>query len=73
LGSEAGAQSRLLYHKYLVVNILCISNCWLKRPLNVRRHAHLPYSKFSVVAARLTKSGKIVAGCNVVAEANPTC
>ena len=30
-----------------------------------RDHAYAPYSKFSVGAALLTKSGKIFAGCNV--------
>ena len=30
-----------------------------------RDHAHAPYSKFSVGAALLTKSGKIFTGCNV--------
>lgn len=31
----------------------------------VRRHAHAPYSNFSVGAALLTKSGKVFTGCNV--------
>src|SRR6266513_3056749 len=31
----------------------------------VRDQAHAPYSKFSVGAALLTKSGKIFTGCNV--------
>ncbi len=33
--------------------------------LDVRRHAHAPYSNFSVGAALLAKSGKIFTGCNV--------
>src|SRR2546423_864033 len=33
--------------------------------LDVRRHAHAPYSHFAVGAALLTKSGKIFTGCNV--------
>lgn len=33
--------------------------------LEVRNHAHAPYSKFQVGAAVLTSDGKIFAGCNV--------
>ena len=32
---------------------------------SAQRRAHAPYSKFHVGAALLTKSGKIVTGCNV--------
>ena len=32
---------------------------------DVRQRAHAPYSKFSVGAALLTKSGKIFVGCNI--------
>src|ERR1700730_12639606 len=37
----------------------------IKCALEVRRHAYAPYSRFSVGAALLTKSGKIFTGCNV--------
>lgn len=32
---------------------------------DAQRRAHAPYSKFQVGAALLTKSGKIIKGCNV--------
>lgn len=31
----------------------------------IRAHAHVPYSKYRVGAALLTKSGKIYRGCNI--------
>jgi cytidine deaminase len=37
----------------------------IKAALDVRSHAHAPYSKFSVGAALLTKSGSVYQGCNV--------
>jgi cytidine deaminase len=37
----------------------------VKAAFKVRGHAHAPYSKFSVGAALLTKSGKIFTGRNV--------
>ncbi len=37
----------------------------LKMAFEVRSRAHVPYSKFSVGAAVLTKSGKIFTGCNI--------
>jgi cytidine deaminase len=33
--------------------------------LDVRNHAHVPYSNFAVGAALLTRSGKVFTGCNV--------
>ena len=36
-----------------------------KAAREVRRRAHAPYSKFLVGAALLTRSGKVVTGCNV--------
>ncbi|MDB6058496.1 MAG: cytidine deaminase [Verrucomicrobiales bacterium] len=33
--------------------------------INVRSHAHAPYSRFAVGAALLTRSGKVFVGCNV--------
>lgn len=37
----------------------------VKAALEVRHHAHVPYSDFAVGAALLTRSGKIFTGCNV--------
>jgi cytidine deaminase len=37
----------------------------VKAALEVRNRAHVPYSKFAVGAALLTRSGKIFTGCNV--------
>ena len=37
----------------------------MERALEATRHAHAPYSHFSVGAALLTRSGKIFTGCNV--------
>ncbi|SRR5712691_10921095 len=37
----------------------------------VRASAHAPYSKFSVGAALLTRSGKILVGCNGVENLSP--
>lgn len=37
----------------------------LKTAEEARKNAYVPYSKFSVGAALLTKSGKIYTGCNI--------
>jgi cytidine deaminase len=37
----------------------------IKAALDVRNHAHVPYSNFAVGAALLTQSGKVFTGCNV--------
>ncbi len=37
----------------------------LTAAIDVRRHAHAPYSRFAVGAAVRAPSGKIYAGCNV--------
>jgi cytidine deaminase len=37
----------------------------IKAALDVRNHAHVPYSNFAVGAALLTQSGKVFIGCNV--------
>jgi cytidine deaminase len=37
----------------------------IKAALDVRNHAHVPYSNFAVGAALLTRSGKVFTGCNV--------
>ena len=37
----------------------------LDRARDARRHAYVPYSRFTVGAALLTDSGEIVTGCNV--------
>lgn len=37
----------------------------IEAAVDVRRHAHAPYSNFAVGAALLTKSGRIFTGCNV--------
>ena len=40
-------------------------NDLLNAAVEVRQHAHAPYSNFAVGAALLTKSGRIFTGCNV--------
>ncbi len=42
-----------------------------KAAKNVRKKAHVPYSKFKVGAALLTKNNKIIIGCNVENAAYP--
>lgn len=37
----------------------------LSRAMEVRTHAYVPYSRFAVGAALLTRSGKIYPGCNI--------
>jgi len=37
----------------------------LEKAYEVRKFAYIPYSKFSVGAALLTKEGKIFQGCNI--------
>jgi cytidine deaminase len=37
----------------------------LERAMQAREHAYVPYSKFKVGAALLTRDGKVFAGCNV--------
>jgi cytidine deaminase len=37
----------------------------MEAAFKVRGHAHAPYTKFSVGAAVLTRSGKIFTGCNI--------
>lgn len=43
----------------------------IKQAINVRERAYVPYSKFPVGAALLTKSGKVYTGCNVENAAYP--
>ncbi|MFD1038650.1 cytidine deaminase [Virgibacillus byunsanensis] len=46
----------------------------LKEAINSRNKAYVPYSKFPVGAALLTKSGKLYTGCNIENAAYPvTC
>ena len=40
-------------------------NKLIDEAINVRKNAYIPYSKFRVGAALLTKSGKIYTGCNI--------
>ena len=42
-----------------------------KAAKNVRKKAHVPYSKFKVGAALLTENNKIIIGCNVENAAYP--
>jgi cytidine deaminase len=37
----------------------------IRSAVEVKKHAYIPYSRFAVGAALLTKSGKIFTGCNV--------
>lgn len=41
------------------------ANELLERALEAKEYAYVPYSKFKVGAAVLTKSGKIFTGCNI--------
>jgi cytidine deaminase len=40
-------------------------NVLIRSAVEVKKHAYIPYSRFAVGAALLTKSGKIFTGCNV--------
>lgn len=46
-------------------------NQLIKQAIQVREKAYVPYSKFPVGAALLTKSGKIYTGCNIENAAYP--
>jgi len=48
-----------------------IDKTLLEAALNVRRHAHVPYSNFAVGAAILADDGMVYAGCNVENAAYP--
>ena len=37
----------------------------IRRAIEAREHAYVPYSHFAVGAALLTKSGKVYGGCNI--------
>ncbi|MDK2919917.1 MAG: cytidine deaminase [Candidatus Petromonas sp.] len=37
----------------------------IKRALEARKNAYVPYSKFSVGAAALMRNGKVYTGCNI--------
>ena len=37
----------------------------LKKAIEARKYAYIPYSHFGVGAALLTKSGKVFCGCNI--------
>lgn|SRR5690625_4924818 len=37
----------------------------IEQAIEIRKHAYVPYSSFSVGAALKTKSGKIYTGCNI--------
>lgn len=43
----------------------------LEKAIKMRNKAYVPYSKFPVGAALLTKSGKIYTGCNIENAAYP--
>lgn len=46
----------------------------INEAIKIRENAYVPYSKFQVGAALLTKSGKIYTGCNIENAAYPvTC
>ena len=49
---------------------MCIRDRF-KAAKNVRKKAHVPYSKFKVGAALLTENNKIIIGCNVENAAYP--
>ena len=43
----------------------------INKAIEIREQAYVPYSKFKVGAALLTKSGKIYTGCNIENAAYP--
>ncbi|MFZ3578132.1 cytidine deaminase [Virgibacillus sp. DJP39] len=43
----------------------------IERSIEMRKKAYVPYSKFPVGAAVLTKSGKVYTGCNIENAAYP--
>src|SRR5699024_9875668 len=43
----------------------------LKEAKNIKNNAYVPYSKFPVGAAVLTRSGKVYTGCNIENAAYP--
>ncbi len=38
---------------------------WLEAAVDAQKQAYVPYSKFAVGAALVTKSGKVFQGCNI--------
>jgi len=46
----------------------------IEEAIKMKEHAYVPYSKFPVGAALLTKTGKVYTGCNIENAAYPvTC
>ena len=45
----------------------------IKEAKKARKMAYVPYSKFKVGAALLTKSGKVIHGCNIENAAYTPC
>ncbi|WP_430785618.1 cytidine deaminase [Virgibacillus flavescens] len=43
----------------------------IEKAIKIRANAYVPYSKFPVGAALLTKSGKVYTGCNIENAAYP--
>lgn len=48
-------------------------NNLIEEAINIREKAYVPYSKFRVGAALLTKSGKVFSGCNIENAAYSVC
>lgn len=46
-------------------------NKLIEDAIKIRERAYVPYSKFPVGAALLTKSGKVYTGCNIENAAYP--
>lgn len=47
------------------------TNKLIEEAIKIRERAYVPYSKFRVGAALLTKSGKVYTGCNIENAAYP--
>nr|WP_149474065.1 cytidine deaminase [Oceanobacillus polygoni] len=48
-----------------------LTNKLIEEAIKIRERAYVPYSKFRVGAALLTKSGKVYTGCNIENAAYP--
>lgn len=56
------------------MGIMVSTDKLIEEAIKMKEHAYVPYSKFPVGAALLTKTGKVYTGCNIENAAYPvTC